>query len=128
MNGFLKPKLLLPLMTAALLAAVISISLLSGPIMHSHASTPIQHIVIMDKENRSFDSMFGAFPGVNGATTYKDPNGNVHPLNHQPNKLSREISHTHNAAIRAYDNGKMDKFSQNPGAIQNGVDEADSQF
>jgi phospholipase C len=104
--------------------------LYSGPerVPTTHASSPIQHIIIMDKENRTFDNLFGTFPGANGATTYKDPNGNVHPLNHQPNKLSNDISHTHNAAIRAYDNGKMDKFSQNPGAIQNNIDEADSQF
>src|SRR4030088_2573135 len=100
----------------------------SEPVPTTHASSPIQHIIIMDKENRTFDNLFGMFPGANGATTYKDPNGNVHPLNHQPNKLANDISHTHNAAIRAYDNGKMDKFSQNPGAIQNNIDEADSQF
>src|SRR5262249_24906372 len=95
---------------------------------HAQAPIPIQHIVIMDKENRSFDSMFGTFAGANGATTYTDPSGHVHPLNRQPNKLLKDISHTHGAAILAYDNGKMDKFSLISGAIQNGVDEADSQF
>jgi phospholipase C len=95
---------------------------------HAQAAIPIQHIVIMDKENRTFDSMFGTFPGANGATTYTDPKGMVHSLNHQPNKLLSDISHTHSAAILAYDNGKMDKFSLISGAIQNGVDESDSQF
>ena len=37
---------------------------------HAQAAIPIQHIVIMDKENKTFDSMFGTFPGANGATTY----------------------------------------------------------
>jgi phospholipase C len=30
---------------------------------------PITYIVIMDKENRTFDDLFGTFPGANGATT-----------------------------------------------------------
>jgi len=88
----------------------------------------IQHIVIMDKENRSFDSMFGAFPGANGATTYTGADGQVYPLAHQPDHLPRDIDHSPAAAHRAYDGGKMDRFSQLSGAMQNNVDEADSQL
>src|SRR5216684_2033330 len=47
------------------------------------ASNPIKHIVIMVKENRSFDDLFGTFPGVDGATTYTDPYRKVHKLKHQ---------------------------------------------
>lgn len=32
------------------------------------AQNPIQHIVFIVKENRSFDHMFGQYPGANGAT------------------------------------------------------------
>src|SRR4051812_39066860 len=39
------------------------------------ATTPIQHIVIIEKKSRSFDHYFGTFPGANGATTYIDANG-----------------------------------------------------
>lgn len=92
------------------------------------ACNPIQHIVIMDKENRSFDSMFGTFPGANGATSFTGPDGQVHPLTHQPDHLARDIDHSPVGAHLAYDGGKMDKFSQLAGAIQNGVDMADSQF
>src|SRR5713101_7632182 len=84
-----------------------------------HASNPIKHIVIMVKENRSFDSMFGTFPGADGATKYTDPHGQVHPLNHQPNQLFLDILHDHGAFLTAYDNSKLDKFSKVPGAIQN---------
>lgn len=89
---------------------------------------PIQHIVIMDKENRSFDSMFGAFPGANGATTFTGADGQTHPLTHQPDHLLRDISHQPDASHMAIDGGKMDRFAQIPGAMQNGVDMADSQF
>ena len=57
------------------------------------ASNPIKHIVIMVKENRTFDDLFGTFPGADGATTYKDPHGKVHPLNHQPDHLERLAYH-----------------------------------
>jgi phospholipase C len=92
------------------------------------ACNPIQHIIIMDKENRSFDSMFGTFPGANGATTYVGADGLTHTLTHQPDRLPRDISHSPTAAHLAYDGGKMDKFSQIGGAIQNGVDMSDSQL
>src|SRR5712691_1681512 len=73
-----------------------------------NASTPIKHIVIMVKENRSFDNLFGTFPGADGATTYTDPKGKVHQLNHQPDRLFSDIAHDHPAFLTAYDQGKMD--------------------
>lgn len=110
-----------------------------GPVIQSQpakaapqAANPIKHIVIMVKENRTFDDYFGTFPGANGATTYKDPNGKVRPLNHQPDRLFLDIGHTHRDYLLGYDKGKMDGFSNIPGAFQyvNGkkVDEADSQM
>jgi hypothetical protein len=80
------------------------------------------------KENPTFDSMFGTFSGASGATTYIDPNGVVHHLNHQPDHLLNDIKHDHNSPILAENNGKMNKFSLIHGAIQNGVDETDSQL
>ncbi len=31
-------------------------------------SNPIQHVVLIIKENHCFDNYFGTFPGANGAT------------------------------------------------------------
>lgn len=96
------------------------------------AASPIRHIVFMVKENRTFDDYFGTFSGANGATTYTDPQGVVHALNHQPDSIAHDINHTHSAAILAYDHGKMDKFSLITNAIQtiHGItmDVSDSQF
>ncbi len=91
-------------------------------------NTPIEHIVLFVKENRTFDSMFGTFPGADGATTYLDPNNQVHPLNHQPDTLISDIDHRRAAALLAWNNGQLNQFSLLGGAIQNGVDMADSQF
>lgn len=92
------------------------------------ACNPIRHIVIIDKENRSFDSMFGTFPGVNGATTYKAPNGEIRPLGHQPDQLQTDLAHDPESLRVGFDHGKMDRFGLVPYAVQNGVDVADSQF
>ena len=75
------------------------------------AATPIQHIVILYKENRTFDSMFGTFPGANGATTYKDKSGVTHPLGHETLAIAHDICHTYQCAKTAEDGGKMDSFS-----------------
>jgi phospholipase C len=91
-------------------------------------SCPIQHIIIMDKENHSFDNLFGTFPGADGTTTYTDPTGRVRPLHHTPDHLAHDIDHSPQAAHMAYDYGHMDLFSVISGAVQNGVDEADSQY
>jgi phospholipase C len=51
------------------------------------ASTPIQHVVIIVKENHTFDNYFGTFPGVNGAT-----------LAHAPDPVvDSQLIHTHKA-------------------------------
>lgn len=97
---------------------------LPGPVV---SRTPIQHIVIMVKENHTFDNYFGTFPGANGSTNYTT-SGGVHKLNHELDNLYQGIAHGPDDAHLAYDHGKMDQFSLIPGAIQNGVDYADSQF
>ena len=85
------------------------------------STNPIQHIVFMVKENRTFDSMFGTFPGANGATTYVDHNGVTHPLYHQPVQLVSDIKHSYSSAMMAYDNGLMDRFQNVPGSSQMGI-------
>src|SRR5213080_15159 len=70
---------------------------------HVHASYPIKHIIIMVKENRTFDTMFGTFPGANGATKYTDQYGKVHSLNHEPDRLDIDPGHIWQYANQAYD-------------------------
>ncbi len=79
-------------------------------------ATPINHVVFILKENRSFDSYFGLFPGVNGTTTGKvKVNGVVQtiPLNPFQDKPP-DYNHGWGNAVRAYDNGAMDRFNQGP--------------
>ncbi len=88
---------------------------------------PIKHIIIIVRENRSFDNLFGTFPGADGATTARVGNRTV-KMPVTPDSLKTDISHDEFAARLAVNGGKMNQFSQEPGAIQNGKDVADSQF
>ncbi|HEX6510327.1 MAG TPA: alkaline phosphatase family protein [Chloroflexota bacterium] len=85
---------------------------------HNPLCLPIRHIVIMDKEDRTFDNLFGRFPGADGATTYRTADGTVHPLNHEPVNIIRSLSKAPADFRIAYDSGKLDGFSQIRGAMQ----------
>lgn len=74
------------------------------------ASFPIQHIVFMIKENRSFDNMFGTFPGANGATSGPISTGQILQLQHASDVYPRDLCHTWNCNIVAIDGGRMDKW------------------
>ena len=52
---------------------------------------PIEHIVIVVKENHSFDNYFGSFPGVNGETLppAQDPPASGDPRHDHPAWLER---------------------------------------
>ncbi|MGN6380417.1 MAG: phospholipase C [Gaiellales bacterium] len=74
-------------------------------------TTPIQHVVLIMKENRSFDEYFGQFPGANGATTGVKSDGTVVPLTATPDPPGGDIGHTYSDWLKAYDGGKMDGFN-----------------
>ena len=69
---------------------------------------PIKHVVIIIKENRSFDNYFGTFPGANGAT-YGMAGSKRIPLGHAK-LVSADQDHGWVASLEAMDNGKMDGF------------------
>jgi len=83
------------------------------PKAHAVGSTPIQHIVFIVKENHSFDSYFGRFPGAHGATTGLvkvngvDQTINLMPLIDQ----SPDYCHVRPCSIKDYDKGAMDHFN-----------------
>lgn len=70
----------------------------------------IQHFVFIIKENRSFDSYFGRFPGAYGTTTGTVSDGLVIPLNHLPDITPQDPEHDQVASATGMDGGKMDGF------------------
>jgi phospholipase C len=81
-------------------------------------SSPIQHVVLIVQENRSFDNLFALFPGADGATQ-----GVMKVRRHrqwvekqvvlQPHSLimNADLQHCHASFETAYDRGKMDGFN-----------------
>ena len=114
--------------------AFASLRLQPAPAAHATRSVstsaryPIQHIIIIDKENRSFDNVFGRYPGADGATTAELPDGHTIHLGHTPDHTLFDIAHAGDSAAFAVDGGRMDRFDELPGAIQAGRDIADSQL
>ena len=72
--------------------------------------TQIQHIVFLIRENRTFDNLFGTFPGANGATSATISTGETIPLVHGEDQYARDPDHGPKSARIAIDGGKMDAF------------------
>ena len=73
---------------------------------------PIKHVIFLIKENRSFDHLFGRFPGANGVT-YGMDRGSRRPLTPVPDD-HQDIAHCWNCSLDAQAGGAMDGFSQGP--------------
>ena len=80
-------------------------------IVPTHTRWPIQHVVILIKENRTFDHMFGRFPGANGVTTGSDHGVSI-PLIPPPQTLPEDLPHDWADSFADDDSGKMDGFGR----------------
>ncbi len=73
---------------------------------------PIKHVVVVVKENHTFDNYFGTFPGAEGTTTCKKSDGTTFPCPHVTDfenlGIVHDLSHEHSAGIVDYNGGKMD--------------------
>ena len=80
----------------------------------TYAQSPIQHIVIILKENHTFDNYFGAYPGVNGTTTgIVKVNGKMTSISLNAfQNVPPDYSHGFGNASIADDKGAMDRFNQ----------------
>jgi phospholipase C len=83
----------------------------AGPDADAGATYPIRYVVVLVKENHTFDNLFGAYPGVDGASSAKLSDGGTRPLAPTPpGPLADNPTHDHPAAVTAYDHGAMDGF------------------
>src|SRR5438093_9545760 len=90
----------------AVLGAVIWRAIPPGAFYQAQASTrsqasaitSIKNVVIIMMENRTFDYMFGRFPGVNGSTETRAPDPTF------------DFEHNGPSGYAAIDGGKMDEF------------------
>ncbi len=88
-------------------------------VLHAGGSSPIQHIVIIIQENRTFDNMFHGFPGANTVSTGMG-HGTTYTL--QPIKLTWrwDLNHDHSQFLEDYDQGKDDGFDDEILAYKHG--------
>jgi phospholipase C len=70
---------------------------------------PIKRVVYLMLENRSFDNMFGRFPGANG-TSVGVQRGREVPLIDTPEWLPRDIAHRLDDWEANFNDGRMDGF------------------
>jgi phospholipase C len=77
---------------------------------------PIKHVVFIVKENRSFDHMFGRFPGADGATSGMEHGKRVPlgPITDQRAIPAANLAHGYGTALLSYNHGKMDGFAHDP--------------
>src|SRR6516165_3322061 len=63
----------------------------AAPGVTPQAKYPITHIIIIDKENHSFDNMFGLFPGADGSDHAMLSTGRIVPLGRTPDRLLLDV-------------------------------------
>ncbi|HEX6581298.1 MAG TPA: alkaline phosphatase family protein [Actinomycetota bacterium] len=83
-------------------------------------NSPIQHVIFLVKENRSFDHYFGTYPGAEGATeggTIEDcdatafGDGPVIDLEEAPLVLPHDLGHAFAPGLYSINGGKMNGFN-----------------
>jgi phospholipase C len=84
---------------------------LSRPSQVELARRRIEHIVFVVKENRTFDHMYGTFPGADGATEGETCDGDVVPLHRAVDK-EPEIDHGFASGLVAINGGQMNCFDR----------------
>lgn len=85
------------------------------------AGSKLSNIIVVVMQNRSFDHLFGTFPGANGIQpgepgfTQVDAAGNTVTPFLQTNLGIADLPHLRGNLIADWDNGLMDKFALNGG-------------
>jgi phospholipase C len=78
-------------------------------------SSPIEHIVLVIQENRTFNDLFATFPGAVGTTIGKQKIGNkTKPIHLTEVNLAgqKNLNHGYRGFLTAYDGGNMDAFNE----------------
>jgi phospholipase C len=83
----------------------------SRPPQVALARQKIEHIVFLVKENRTFDHMFGSFPGADGATHGETCDGGIVPLERAADRAP-DADHGFAAGLVAINGGQMNCFDR----------------
>ncbi len=72
--------------------------------------SPIRYVMVLIKENHTFDNYFTGFPGAESAKTAKLSNGTTITRKQAPTDLMKDICHSNACGQTAYAGGKMTGF------------------
>ena len=78
------------------------------------AKSPIERVVFLIKENRTFDNYFGRYPGADGANRGRISTGEMVDLRVATDVLTHDIGHEFLDGVRAINGGRMDGFDLIP--------------
>jgi phospholipase C len=79
-----------------------------------HRAIPIEHIVLVVQENRTFNDLFATFPGATGTTVGRervDGRARSIKLAEVTLRTSKNLNHSYAGFLTAYNNGSMDAFN-----------------
>ncbi len=87
----------------------------------SACAIPIKHVIVIVKENHTFDNYFGAFPGAEGTLTSGGQNvcrssKGPGPCARAPDAPSHDMCHGHDCGIIDWDQGQMDGWNHTGGS------------
>ncbi len=89
------------------------------------ASVPIKHVVVIVKENHTFDNYFGSFPGAEGTSSCPTPDGSCPQA---PDSTPRDLCHEHSCALTEWNHGRMNGWDAVSGTSVNGDELAYAQY
>src|SRR5258708_2185167 len=90
-------------------------------------AVPIKHVVVVVKENHTFDNYFGSFPGADGISQIQTASGTISPPV-APDSTSRDLCHMHSCALTDWSGGTMNGWDQVSGTSINGDNLAYAQY
>jgi phospholipase C len=91
-----------------------------------YPQSPVKHLIVLVLQNRSFDHMFGLFPGANGIQagdlgySQTDSSGKTVTPFELTSLDTSDLNHGYSAYLNAWDNGNMDKFAYYNGDVAMG--------
>jgi phospholipase C len=88
---------------------------------------PIKHVVVIVKENHTFDNYFGSFPGAEGATTCQHTDGGTFPCPKAQDYanilgVTPDLGHAHEPGLVDWNDGGMNGWDL-PGSSSNKPDD-----
>jgi phospholipase C len=86
------------------------------------AANPIKHVVVVVKENHTFDNYFGSYPGANGTLDSSGNNlcptaaGGTGPCQEASDAVSHDLCHEHSCALADWNGGGMNGWNKAGGS------------